>query len=92
MPVKVLKIRALPLATMLSCLHAVIGFVLGLIVTIASMAGTQEEEGLMHLGAWSLLLFPILNGIVGFLSGLLIAICYNFFTPSCGGIEVEVEQ
>ena len=92
MPVKVLKIRAMPLATMLCCLHAIIGFILGLIVTIASSVSSAPEEGLMSLGAWSLLVFPILNAVVGFLSGLFIAACYNFLTPFCGGIEVEVER
>ena len=92
MSVKVQKIKAMPLAAMLSCLHAVIGFMIGLIVTIVSMTATHEEEGRMSLGAWSLLVFPLLNGIFGFLSGALIAVCYNFFTPYCGGIEVEVES
>ena len=92
MPVKVRKIRAMPLATMLCCLHAIVGFILGLIVTIASSLSPTQEEGLMALGPWSMLVFPVLNGILGFLSGVFIAVCYNFLTPYCGGIEVEVEH
>ena len=43
-------------------------------------------------GVGSIILFPILYGILGFLGGLITALPYNLIARFVGGIELELEQ
>ena len=88
---KLRKISAFPLAKIFCCLHALLGFILGIVVTLGSLAG-QEDEGIWSLGAWSLLIFPLVNSFLGFLTGLFLSWCYNLFAQWLGGIEFEFEE
>ncbi len=85
------KIAVMPLAKIFCCLHSTIGFILAVIVTIGSMSG-QPDEGIWSLGPWSLLIFPVVNAGLGFLTGALLAWGYNFFSGNWGGIEFEIEE
>jgi len=85
------KISVLPLAKMMSVLNTMIGFVLGIIAAIGSMAG-QEEDGFWALGVWSILVFPVVNAVLGFCTGLFLAGLYNLFSQWFGGIEFELEE
>jgi len=89
--VKLQRIPLIPLAKILCALQAVIGIILGVIVTIGSLSG-QEDDGLWSFGAWSLLIFPVVNAVIGFLTGLSIAWAYNLFAQWFGGIEFELEE
>ena len=85
------KISILPLAKISSALHALVGFVLGMIVTIGSLT-SQDENGIWSLGPWSVLVFPVVNAGLGFLTGAFMAWGYNYFAQGFGGIEFEVEE
>ena len=88
---KLQKISALPLGKIFCALHALVGFVLGVIVTIGSITN-QQDEGIWSLGPWSLLVFPIVNAGLGFLTGTFLAWGYNLFSQWFGGIEFEIEE
>ena len=85
---KLKKISIIPLAKIFCVLQAMIGVILGIIVAIGSMTG-QEDEGLWSLGPWSLLIFPIVNAVLGFLTGAFFAWGYNLLAQWLGGIEFE---
>ena len=53
-----------------------------------SMMGMMGVSGFATFG---LVGFPILYGLVGFLSGAATAIIYNFIVKLIGGIELELE-
>ena len=85
------SISVLSLAKMVSAIQAVIGLILGIIVSIGP-SGNQQDEGIWGLGPWSLLVFPIVNAVLGFLTGSLLALGYNLFAQWFGGIKYEVED
>jgi len=89
--VKLKKIAVMPLAKILCALQSMVGLILGVIVAIGSVT-TQEDDGLWSLGAWSILVFPIVNAVLGLLSGMLLAWAYNLFAQWFGGIEFELED
>ena len=89
MVIKIEKVSMVPAAKVLAVLHAVVGLVLAVIVTIVSMF-RQEESA--QMGAWSLLIFPVLNGGIGFLLGIFIVAVYNFIAQRFGGIEFEAKE
>jgi len=89
--VKLNRINVLSLAKIVSAIQAVIGLVLGIVVSIGSTTN-QQDDGIWSLGAWSLLVFPIVNAILGFLTGSLLALGYNLFAQWFGGIEFEIEK
>jgi len=88
---KLQRISVLPLSRILCVFQALIGLVLGLIVAIGSLTG-QQDEGLWSLGSWSLLVFPVVNAALGFLTGAFFASAYNLFSKWFGCIEFEVES
>lgn len=91
MVVKLTKISMMPLAGILTCVHAIIGLIVGGIITVGSLGDTQAE-GLWALGAWAIVVLPLVNGLLGFLTGVFISGCYNLVVQWFGGIEVEFEQ
>lgn len=88
---KLQSISILTLAKIFAALHAMIGLVLAVIITIGSVT-TGQEDGVWSLGPWSLLVFPVVNSILGFVTGSIIAWGYNLFSQKFGGIEFEIEQ
>jgi flagellar biosynthesis protein FliQ len=84
------RVSIISLAKIFCGLHAVVGLILGLIVTIGA-ATTQQDDGIWSLGPWSLLVFPIVNAGLGFLTGSFLAWTYNLFSRWFGGIEFEIE-
>lgn len=82
-------------------IYAAIGLILGFFMTIISaiggMAAMAEAEnvagGLAGLifGVGSIIIFPLLYGLMGFISGAIGALIYNLFAGIVGGIEIEVE-
>tara|TARA_Y100000310_G_scaffold217822_1_gene218915 strand:+ start:9391 stop:9672 length:282 start_codon:yes stop_codon:yes gene_type:complete len=91
---KVNKIGVLSLAKVFGILYAIMGLIVGLILTFFSAAdiplATSELNSGIY-GAASIILLPIIYGIMGFISGLITAFFYNLVANKIGGIEVEIK-
>jgi len=46
----------------------------------------------INIGIWSIVLFPIGNGVLGFIGGAISALIYNLIAKIVGGIEIELEE
>lgn len=90
------RIEVMSLARVMGIIHAFIGLVAALPAGCAiSMMGTLggEVPGLFGgVGLFLVLLYPVLFGVMGFISGLLVAFVYNFVADRWGGIELEVDH
>ena len=89
----------LSLAKMMGALDALLGLLIGAFVSLFAMLGaalTQSAGGSGNLkmlfGVGSIILFPILYGIIGFITGLLCGALYNVVASIAGGIEIEGVQ
>lgn len=88
---KVKKIGVLSLAKILGFLYAILGLILGALFAVLSLFGFSEETGLFF-GAASIVIFPILYGIMGFIGGAISAFFYNLVAKWIGGLEVEITK
>jgi hypothetical protein len=77
-------------------IHALFGIVFGLIygIMFAFMgAAIGLSRGLPVIGAFgilSIVIFPIIFAICGFITGAIMAFLYNIFAGKVGGIQVEL--
>ena len=88
---RLIKIKPISLARIFCVLHAFIGVLMGIISALIALSG-QEADGIWSLGAWALLVFPLVNAGLGFLTGLFLAGAYNFLSRRMGAIEFDVEK
>jgi hypothetical protein len=89
------KIHILPLAKIVAIFQAIFGLISGFFIFIINIiehyiAPTQSTIELFVYGFVSILVFPIVYGILGFVIGAAIAYIYNFLTKKIGGIKVEI--
>ncbi len=94
------RIGVLSLAQNMGVLYAAIGLIVGFFVSIAavigsmigsSLEGTTEPLVGLFLGVGSIIFFPILYGVMGFIGGIITAAIYNFVVRFTGGLELEFE-
>lgn len=90
------KIGMFSLGKITGAIYALIGFVLGAIIThTALLSGSMRANvggiaGILF-GIWAIVAFPILYGIIGFIGGIITAFIFNVATRFLGGLEIEVE-
>jgi hypothetical protein len=93
------RISPMSCAKVSGLLYAVIGFVVGACVTLLMMTiGSfipQEEAPMagvfgMMFSAGAIVILPIFYGVLGFISGAIVAFAYNLIASWAGGIEIEV--
>lgn len=90
------RIGPMSIARLSGMLYAVIGLVLGGIISLIAMAGGFGSDsdgavpfgGLMGVGA--VLVLPICYGLLGFIATLIAAWLYNVAAGVVGGIEVDI--
>lgn len=79
-------------------IHALFGIVVGLIYGVCTafvfgLFGIAEEmSGVVAFGVASIVIFPIILGILGFISGAIMAFLYNIFAAKIGGVQLELVQ
>ena len=74
---------------------AFLGFIVVIFVAIIGSAfNAYDRGGLLgpSLGIASIILFPIIYGIIGFLAGIIGAAIYNLIAKLVGGIEIELKD
>ena len=69
MKLKVMKISTKSFILIFSIINVAAGFILGAIVTLVSLLSPEDEQN-GAIGAWAILIFPLLNGILGVVTGM----------------------
>ncbi len=80
--------------------QAVIGFVVGLVVTIGSAARIfSESSGFLQafgisaaVAGFAVLLFPLVAFVIGWVQGVVLAFILNVVFKESKGLEIEVEE
>jgi len=94
------RIKVMSLGKMMGVLDAILGLIIGGVIAIASLMGAtlapHEASGSgsfygMMFGVGAIIFIPICYGLIGFISGLLIAALYNILAGIVGGVEVDVQ-
>lgn len=92
---KIKRVNVLSLGKMLSIINAALGLAMGLLVTIGAMTGVDMSQGQVPVGSliqkFSILYFPVLYAVAGFLGGVLTAVMFNFAAKYFGGLEIDIE-
>jgi|GEM_PF-2066515 len=91
MKLKLKTIAIMPFAQIITVIQIITGFILGLVVTVVSIVAPNEQAA-GGVGAWSILVFPVLNGLIGFSTALFVAWAYNKLAPKVGGAVFEFEN
>ena len=84
------KIDVVSLATIFAVMYAILGFISGTIITLLSLLNIGKSENLLF-GVGSIILVPIIYGIMGAVGGALLALLYNIAAKWVGGIAIETE-
>jgi len=91
------RVGPLSVAKIAGTLYAVIGLIVGGIVTLVAMAGgfASGREGAPFfatmIGTGSIIMFPIFYGCIGFIGSLIAAALYNVLASAVGGVEVDMQ-
>lgn len=89
------RIAPLSAGTMLALLHGVMGLIFlpffALAILGASQAPDAQAIPFAAVGAALALFAPVAYAAMGFVTGALGAVLYNFFVRWTGGIEFQVE-
>jgi hypothetical protein len=79
-------------------IHSLFGIVFGLIYGVlfailgTAIGASFDMPGATTLGILSIIVFPIIFGIMAFICGAIMAFLYNIFADKIGGIEVELVE
>lgn len=91
------RIGPLSCAKIVGTLNAVIGLIIGGIVSLIAIAGgfaaSQDGAGAIGalIGTGSIIVLPILYGCMGFITTLIAAALYNVLAGAVGGVEVDLQ-
>lgn len=91
------RIGPLSFAKLSAMLYAILGLLLGGIFSLIALAGgfASETTGAAGVGAiigvGAVIIFPILYGLMGFLTTLVGAWLYNVAAGVVGGVEVDIQ-
>jgi len=64
------------------------GIVVGLVLTAVGVG--MDRGGMTAFGIASVVIFPIIFGIMAFIGGAITAFLYNVFAGKFGGIQIEL--
>ena len=89
------RIGAFSLARLAGTLYAILGLFVGAILSLAALAGAfgaGDSGGFAGtlVGIGSIVLLPIVYGVLGFIVSFIGAMLYNVLARTVGGIELDV--
>jgi hypothetical protein len=94
--IKIKKIGVLSLGKVFGILYALMGLIMGAVITLVSLFTavafskyTAAGLGGMFFGIGSVIILPIFYGIMGCIAGVITAFLYNLIASWVGGVEVE---
>jgi hypothetical protein len=90
------RIGPMSLAKLSGTLYAIIGLIIGAMMSLAAMAGAMASGGdnagmfgaMFGIGA--IVLVPLIYGCIGFIGSLIGAWLYNILAGMVGGVELDV--
>lgn len=88
------KIDVLSVGKLSGFIYAVVGLLSGLLISLFSFSfGTMLSQSgsnnfLSSFGIASIVVFPILYGLMGFVCGIIGAVIYNLAAKFVGGIKI----
>ena len=89
------RIGPLSVGKIAGTLYAVMGVLIGAVVSLIAMAGGTDAAGASGMGALlgvgAIVIFPILYGGLGFVFTMLAAALYNVVAGMVGGIELDMQ-
>ncbi len=92
---RITKIKLLSLAKILSVVFLVLGIFNGLFYLIilpwirtGKFVGFESSPGIF---LFLFLIFPLTFAVIGFVTGILLALVYNFAARRFGGVEIEFD-
>lgn len=95
---QVRRVGVLSCGKVMAALYAVMGLVVGAFMALFSMAGMPNvanapnaagPAAMLGVGVASIVLLPIVYGIMGFVGGIIMGFVYNLIAGAVGGIEFE---
>jgi hypothetical protein len=92
---RVKSVGVLSSGIVMGALFAVLGLLVGGILTLASLAGALADGGqagamAAMVGVGAVIVVPLFYGVLGFIGGLLMALLYNLVAMFTGGLEIEL--
>ena len=72
------------------CNRLFYGILVGIVFT--AVGADMGRGGMVAFGLASVIIFPIIFGILYFIGGAITAFLYNFFAGKIGGIRVELSE
>lgn len=94
---RVKNIGAVSLATTMGVLYAALGLIVGAILALIALAmpssGLSGSAGMFGMmgGVASIIVLPLVYGVLGFVLGLISAAIYNVVARMTGGVELTLE-
>jgi len=88
------KIEPMTLARICGLTYAIIGLIGGIVVALLTVTGVTVDPSKFEMGIFgvaSIVAFPVLYGLMGFIFGYLGAFVYNAVAKKIGGVKVEVQ-
>jgi len=86
------KVNTLKLAYISSMVFFILALCIFLIRAIISLIFQGQIFGFISVLIISVLIMPVVYGIVGFISGWVLGILYNLVSKCVGSLEFEVEE
>lgn len=90
------RVGPLSVAKLAGVLYAILGLIIGAIVSLISLAGgmaAHSDDGAAMgalFGAAAIIVLPIFYGVFGFVGTALMAALYNLTARFVGGVEIDV--
>lgn len=91
------RLAPLSFAKLSGILYAIMGLVFGGLFSLIALAGgfASDADGAAGVGAMigvgAVVVFPILYGLIGFVTTLIGAALYNLAAGIVGGVELDVQ-
>ena len=90
------RIVPMSAAKVMATVYAILGLVIGAIVSLIGFAGGygSEMRGVMGpmFGIGAIILLPLVYGAIGFIAVLIVCWLYNWAAGITGGIEIQTDS
>lgn len=93
MRARIRRVRARTVFLLVLIVCAIVGLLIGaavFVLDVVRLVPASQRTWLDRMGAWTLLIFPAVYGVVGGFFGAVAAVFYNVGAAIMGGVEVEL--